>query len=274
MYWMLLHPPSPGQRSSPESLRDIYLAHFFSTYYEAYIWCSTFPNANHISFFWRHSFVQASQRNLSGQSCNQCFSVPFNILPLQILTGFQACSCCIAYSPAQVRGHLWSPSGIYTWPTPFLHTMKPISDLFQMLILSFMLMTLFFNPVNSEAEALQLQQDVNQIISWIQSCHSITPRCNSCQLAQETFLGQLPCFPETAKYLGVTNFKQFVLVQLIHSKTVKCHLGLIDCRLYLAPSLSCIRFINRLICQSYTTAPSHVGSALGSDCIACTSKVC
>jgi len=49
---------------------------------------------------------------------------------LQILTGFQAYSCCIAYSPAQVRGHLWSPSGIYTWPAPFQHTMKPISDLF------------------------------------------------------------------------------------------------------------------------------------------------
>ena len=85
-----------------------------------------------------------------------------------------------------------------------------------------MLMTFFFKQVNSEAEDLQLQQDVNQIISWIQS------GCNSCQLAQRN-LGQLPCFPETAKYLGVANFKQFVLVQLIHSKTVKCHLGLIDC---------------------------------------------
>jgi len=115
--------------------------------------------------------------------------------------------------------------------------MKPTSDVpfFQMLFLSFMLMTFFFKPVNSEAEALQLQQDVNQIISWIQSRHSITPRCNSCQLVQRNLFGQLPCFPKTAKYLGVANFKQFVLVQLIHSKTVKCHLGLTDCRIYLAP---------------------------------------
>lgn len=134
--------PSPGQRSPLESIRDLYLVHSFSTYYEAYIWCS----------------------------------------------------------------------------------------FFQTLILSFMLMTFFFKPVNCEAEDLQLQQDVNQIISWIQS------RCNSCQLAQRNLLGQLPCFPKTAKYLGVANFKQFVVVQLIHSKTVKCHLGLIDCWLYLAPS--------------------------------------
>jgi len=55
-------------------------------------------------------------------------------------------------------------------------------------------------------------------------------------LLNETFFGQLPCFPETAKYLGLANFKQFVLIQLIHSKTAKCHLGLIDCKLYLAPS--------------------------------------
>jgi len=142
---------------------------------------------------------------------------------------------CIQPSPGQ-RSPLESIRGLYL-ACSFQHTVKPISDVpfFQMLILSFMLMTFFFKPVNSEAEALQLQQDVNQIISWIQSRQSLLD-ATLANLLNETIFSQPPCFPETAKYLGVANFKQFVLVQLIHSKTVKCHLGLIDCRLYLAPS--------------------------------------
>jgi len=82
-----------------------------------------------------------------------------------------------------------------------IRTMKPISDVpfFPVLILSFMLMTFFFKPVNSEAEALHLQQDVNQIISWIQSRHSITPRCNSCQLAQRNLFWSTALFPRDSK---------------------------------------------------------------------------
>ena len=152
--------------------------------------------------------------------------------------------------------------------------MKPISDdpFLPMLILSFMLMTFFLKPANSEAEDLQLQQDVNQIISWIQSHHAITPRCNPCQLAQRNLSRSTVLFPRDSN-LGVANFKQFVLVQLVHSKTVKCHLGLIDCRLYLAPWPIQHQMYKLLICQSYTTAPSHVGSALGS-WLYSTSKVC
>jgi len=49
--------------------------------------------------------------------------------------------------------------------------MKPISDVpfFQTLILSFMLMTFFSKPVNSEAEDLQLQWFVWRIVWCITS---------------------------------------------------------------------------------------------------------
>jgi len=65
-----------------------------------------------------------------------------------------------------------------------------------------MLMTFFFEPVNSEAEDLQLQQDVNQIISWIQSRHAITPRYNSCQLAQRNLSWSTVLFPQDSKVSG------------------------------------------------------------------------
>ena len=143
---LLLHciQPSPGQRSPLESMRDLYLARSFSTYYEAYIW--SFSNVNLI--------LHAD-----------------DIL-------FQACE-------------LWSWSS--TTPT-----------------------------------GCQSNYQLDTV-------PSITPRCNSCQLAQRNLFQSTALFPRDSN-LGVANFKQFVLVQLIHSKTVKCHLGLIDCRLYLAPS--------------------------------------
>lgn len=105
-----------------------------------------------------------------------------------------------------------------------------------MLILSFMLITFFSKPVNSEAEAYNSNRMSIKLSAGYSPITQSLLDTILANLLNETFLSQLSCFPKTAKYLRVANFKQFVLVQLIHSKTVKCHLGLIDCRLYLAPS--------------------------------------
>ena len=192
-----------------------------------------------LSFFWRHSFVQASELWSWSSTFTGCQSIyhsqdlthnysKIQLLPityskkpfwLLLQSVFQ---CAFQYIP--------SPNIDWISSMLLLHCIQPspgqrsplesiMQDLylalsfstyyeayiwcsfFQTLVLSFMLMTFFFKPVNSEAEDLQLQQDVNQIISWIQSRH-LTPRCNSCQLAQRNLFRSTALFPRDSKVSG------------------------------------------------------------------------